>query len=112
VIVADEIDVLIEEVIVDTYGDAEQLWAFRQWFEDTAIFPFPATVVGAKVEVLEIDYDGDERRGLVAHCRRNGRQHTISILDVLPTAAITSETANLLAAHRRWANAPPQGPDD
>jgi len=34
--VADEIDALILEIAVDAYGDDEQLWSFRQWFEDSA----------------------------------------------------------------------------
>ena len=32
----DDIDAVVEEVIVDAYGDDEQLWAFRQSFEVTA----------------------------------------------------------------------------
>ncbi len=45
----DSIDDLIEEVIVDAYGPDEQLWAFRQAFEDTAHFPFSGQVVGVDV---------------------------------------------------------------
>jgi len=30
----DELDALIDEIIVDAYGDDEQSWAFRQAFED------------------------------------------------------------------------------
>ena len=30
----DELDALIDEIIVDAYGDDEQLWAFRQVLED------------------------------------------------------------------------------
>jgi Calcium binding len=107
--VADEIDALIEEVIVDAYGDAEQLSAFSQWFEDTASFPFQATVVGAEVEILEVDFAGDERRGLVARFSREGEKYLVSLLDVAPAASITTETAALLAAYRRWSNAPPLG---
>ena len=59
----DEIDALIEEVIVDAYNEHEQLWAFRQAFEDNARFPFRATVVGAEVAVTEVDFEGEERRG-------------------------------------------------
>lgn len=69
---SDEIDALIEEVLTDAYGDDEQLWAFRQFFEDEAEFPFTAKVVGSEVSVVNIDYDGDERRGLLALCRRTG----------------------------------------
>ena len=34
-----DLDTLIEEIIVDAYGDDEQLWAFRQAFEDNAELP-------------------------------------------------------------------------
>jgi hypothetical protein len=36
----DAVDDLIEEIIVDAYGEHEQLWSFRQVFEDNARFPF------------------------------------------------------------------------
>jgi len=32
-------DALIEEIIVDAYGEDEQLWAFRQAFEDDVDLP-------------------------------------------------------------------------
>ena len=105
---ADEIDALIAQVVIDAYGEDEQLWSFRQWFEDTAAFPFRATVVGAEVEVIEVDYDGDDRRGLVARCEREGQQHSVSLLDVAPTDSISTDTAALLAAYRRWANLGPR----
>lgn len=97
----DDIDAVVEEVIVDAYGDDEQLWAFRQFFEDEATFPFPGDVVGAAVDVVDIDYDGDERRGLVAVCRRDGASHRVSLHDVV-AGAVTPRTADLLAAYRRW----------
>ena len=34
------LDRLIEEITVDAYGDDEQLWAFRQAFEDDVDDPF------------------------------------------------------------------------
>jgi len=68
--VTDPIDALIDEVLVDAYGEDEQLWSFRQVFEDRGRFPFRGQVVGADVEVLAVDYDGDERRGLLGVCRR------------------------------------------
>lgn len=98
---ADDIDAVVEEVIVDAYGDDEQLWAFRQSFEDEATFPFPGHVVGTAVDVVNIDYDGDERRGLVAVCRRDGTSHRVSLHDVV-AGEVTRRTADLLAAYRRW----------
>src|SRR4030067_61817 len=65
-----ELDGLIDEIITDAYGDNEQLWAFRQAFEDNVVVPTEAFVVGEPVTVITIDYDGNDRRGLTARCRR------------------------------------------
>lgn len=97
----DDIDAVLGEVRVDAYADDEQLWAFRPSFQDEAAFPFPACVVGAGVEVVSVDYDGDERHGLVAVCRRDGVDHQVSLRDVAP-GAVTARTAALLGAYRRW----------
>ena len=67
----DAIDELIEELTVYAYGPDEQLWAFRQVFEDTARFPLTGHVVGVDVEVDTVDYDGDDRRGLLAGATGN-----------------------------------------
>lgn len=53
------------------------------------------------MDVLDIDYDGDERSGLVAVCRRDGDDHRVSLHDVV-AGAVTPRTAALLAAYRRW----------
>ncbi len=105
--VGDRIDALIDQVLVDAYGEDEQLWSFRQAFEDNARVPFAGQVVGVDVEVLEVDYDGDERRGLVARCRRAGGVHTVSLLDVSPLGPLTLNTSELLDAYRRWTDAEP-----
>lgn len=104
----DPIDDLIEEVTVDAYGPDEQLWAFRQVFEDTVRFPFAGHVVGVEVQVDMVDYDGEERRGLVALYRRDGQRHTVSLLDVALRQPADPETAQLLQAYRRWAGADPR----
>jgi hypothetical protein len=104
---SDAIDDLIEEVTVDAYGPDEQLWAFRQAFEDTADLPFAGRVVGVAVLVDQVDYEGDDRRGLVAICQRDGQQHTVSLLDVRLAEPVTPATAQLVAAYRRWAGADP-----
>ena len=59
------LDRLIEGIIVDAYGDDEQLWAFRQAFEDDVTLPADGFVIGEPVSVVKIDYDGNERRGLL-----------------------------------------------
>jgi hypothetical protein len=106
--VGDRIDDLIEDVTVDAYGPDEQLWAFRQVFEDTARFPFAAQVVGVDVQVDMVDYDGDDRRGLIAICQRDGQQHRVSLLDVILREPVDPEPAQLMQAYRRWAGADPR----
>ena len=63
------LDELIDEITVDAYDEQEQLWAFRQAFEDNIALPAEGFVAGAPVVVVAFDYDGNERRGLTAKCR-------------------------------------------
>jgi hypothetical protein len=100
-------DKRIEEILVDAYGEREQLWSFRQAFEDDARFPFRGQIVGADVDVTEVDFEGDERRGLIAVCRRDGERYTVSLLDVVPVGPVTAETRLLMEAYRRWCGAEP-----
>jgi len=96
-----ELDELIEEIMVDAYGDNEQLWAFRQVFEDNVILPAEAFVVGEPVAVMEIDYDGNERRGLTARCQREGgSEQVIAVCDLI--FAEGSVAARYMAAYRKW----------
>ena len=67
---AASLDELVEEITVDANGEDEQLWAFRQAFEDNVSVPCEATVIGEPVKVMKFDYDGNNRRGLTAMCRR------------------------------------------
>ncbi|MGQ0826008.1 MAG: hypothetical protein ACT4OX_13440 [Actinomycetota bacterium] len=103
----DAIDALIEEIIVDAYGDYEQLWSFRQAFADNARFPFRGLVVGVEVDVSAVDFDGDERRRLIAVCQRADERHTVSLIDVAPIGPLPLETRQLLDAYRRWSGAAP-----
>jgi hypothetical protein len=68
------IDEIIERVTVDAYGD-EGFTSFAQAFEDEAEYSLDATVIGIGVEVRSIDFDGDERRGLLAVITRGGETH-------------------------------------
>jgi len=96
-----ELDGLIDDIIVDAYGDDEQLWAFRQVFEDHVVMPAEAFVVGEPVTVLTIDYDGNQRRGLTARCRREeGSEQVIAACDVIFPEG--SAAAQYMAAYRTW----------
>jgi len=96
-----ELDRLIEEILTDANGEDEQRWAFRQAFEDHVILPTEAFVVGQPVTVMEIDYDGNERRGLTAECRQEkGVEQVIAACDLI--FAEGSVAARYLAAYRKW----------
>jgi hypothetical protein len=105
----DGTDGLADEILTDACGDDEQLWAFRQAFEDNVHVPADAFVVGEPVEMLEIDYDGNTRRGLTARCRReDGREHVIAASDVsFPEGSVG---ARYVAAYRRWLGIEPPAP--
>ncbi len=49
----------------------------------------------------EIDFDGDERRGLTASAERDDRPWTVPLLDIEITAD-QHRVARLVAAYRRW----------
>ena len=100
------LDDMIAEITVDAYGDDEQLWAFRQAFEDDVALPANGFVIGEPVSVIEVDYDGNERRGLTARCRReDGSEYVVALFDVvLPQASAGSRH---IAAYRKWLNLDP-----
>ena len=101
-----EVEELLESVLVDAYGDGEQLWALRQAFEDNLELPADAFVIGEPVSIVAFDFDGNERRGLTAKCRRDdGAEHVVSAADVVFPG--DSPAALHVAAYRRWLGLPP-----
>ena len=100
------LDDMIAEITVDAYGDDEQLWAFRQAFEDDVALPADGFVIGEPVSVIAVDYDGNERRGLTVKCRReDGSEYVVALFDVvLPQASAGSRH---IAAYRKWLNLDP-----
>jgi tetratricopeptide (TPR) repeat protein len=101
-----EVDALIEEILVDAYGDDEQFVAFLTAFQDALALPADAFVIGEPVTIHAVDYDGNPRRGVTATCRRgSGPTHTIALCDVVFPAG--SEGARHLDAYRRWLDLPP-----
>lgn len=95
-----ELDELREEVLVDAYGDSEQLGAFECAFAEAGL-PVGAEAVGLVCTLDEVTFDGDERRGLVAVVTLDGRRQRLSLLDVAITDE-SHEAARLLAAFLRW----------
>jgi hypothetical protein len=100
------LDELIDEITIDANGEGEQLWAFRQAFEDDVTVPCDATIIGEPVQVLKFDYDGNERRGLTAMCRRaDGTKHVVSAAEVV--IPLSAQSGRYLAAYRKWMGVTP-----
>lgn len=103
---AENVDSLIEEITTDAFGDDEQLWAFLSALEDGIELPCDAFVIGEPVSVVEFDYEGNLRRGLVARCRReDGSEHWVSASEVV--LAEQSNGGHLFAAYRKWSGLDP-----
>ncbi len=95
-----DLDDLIETLTIDCYGDDEELGAFLQAFEDELDLPAEASVVGVAVRVVAVEHGGDVRRGLVAHCRREGGDYELALANLsLPSG---SPVSMLHTAYRRW----------
>jgi len=100
------LDRMIVEIAGDVDSDDEQLRAFRQAFEDNVAMPVRGYVIGEPVLVVAVDYDGNQRRGLTARCRRaGGAEYAVALCDVVFLQA--SEGARYVAAYRRWLNIEP-----
>jgi hypothetical protein len=103
------LDELIDEITTDANGEDEQLWAFRQAFEEYVAVPCDANVIGEPVQVLKFDYDGNERRGLTAVCRRaDGTKHVVAASEVV--IPLSSQGGRNLAAYREWMGIAPFPP--
>lgn len=95
------LDELIDAITANANGGDEQLWAFRQAFEDNVTVPCAAMLAGVPVEVLKFDYDGNARRGLIAQCRgADGLKHAVAAFDVV--IPLAQQAGRYLVAYRRW----------
>lgn len=95
-----ELDALIEELTVDTYGDEEQLAGFHVGAEEALCRGERATVAGVAVAVVAVDCGPDARTGLLARVRRDGSKHDVALADLVFGA--DSELGLVVAAYRRW----------
>src|SRR5438067_8411461 len=95
-----ELDRLIEDVLVDAYGDSEQLGAFECAFAESGL-PAAAEVIGLPCSLDSVEFNGDERRGLIAHVTIDGRRQRVGLVDVRVTDR-DHEAARSMAAFERW----------
>jgi hypothetical protein len=94
------LDRLIDDLLVDAYGDSEQLGAFECAFAESGL-PAAAEVIELPCSLDSVEFNGDERRGLIANVTIDGRPQRIGLLDVRVTD-LAHDAARLIAAFERW----------
>jgi hypothetical protein len=95
-----KLDQMIEEAIVDAYGDSEQTAGFYTMLEDNLAVPFQTEILGVEVTVDRIDMTDDEQ--IVAVCGRGKSRQRVPILE-LPLPDPPPKGAEWIDAYRRWA---------
>jgi hypothetical protein len=103
---AAKLDALIEQTLVEVYGDSEQRTAFYAVLEDSLALPFTTQVFGMEVIVERLDFTADEQ--IIAVCCRGRTRQRIPILD-LPLPAPPPVGTEWIAAYRRWAKGTTEG---
>jgi len=100
-------DQRIEEVIVDCYGQAEELAAMEVYFTDAMQFPFAATWRdpdeadhAEPVTVLAVA-DVDERRGVLLRVQRGEKERRLPA-ELVWAADENSANAVILGDYRYW----------
>jgi len=88
---------LIEEAIIDAYGEDEQRMGFLVMIEENIPVPFSATIAGSSIQVKKFDVD-DHR--IFVRCKRNGRMYSVDVLDIVPE--IGTPGVEWIAAYRQW----------
>ena len=98
---ASDLDRQIAKITADTINDDDRYSAFRAALQAGTELPCGGIVIGEPVSVIAWDYDGNERRGVTAKCRRKGgSEYVVAAWEVaFPEAAGGAE---FLASYRRW----------
>ena len=94
------LDQLVEEAIIDAYGESEQRIGLLTILQENLACPFTTEVLGTPVRVERVDLnDADE---IVAVCRRGRQRQLIPILN-LPLPSPRPAGWEWIEAYRHWA---------
>ena len=93
------LDALVEEALVDAYGESEQATGFYTMMENDLRLPFETEILGMTVTVEGIDITEDDQ--LVAVCRKDKTKQRISLSE-LPLPLPLPKGAEWIAAYRYW----------
>lgn len=93
-----DLDELVEEAIVDAYGEDEQLIGLYTMIEENLVLPFTTMVLGVEATVEGIDLTDC---GIAAICTRGVHRQSIMILD-LPLPAPSPPGSEWIRAYGHW----------
>ena len=93
------LDELVEEALVDAYGESEQVTGFYTMMENDLRLPFDTEILGMPVTVEGIDITEDDQ--LVAVCRKDKTKQRISLSE-LPLPLPLPKGVEWIAAYRYW----------
>ncbi len=93
------LDHLVEEAIIDAYGESEQRIGLLTIIQENLACPFTTEVLGIPVRVERVDLNGADE--IVAVCRRQRQRQLIPILD-LPQPSPPAGW-DWIDAYRLWA---------
>ncbi|HMD22313.1 MAG TPA: calcium-binding protein [Alloacidobacterium sp.] len=93
------LEALIEEAVVDAYGDEEQTGGFFTMIEEHLALPFSVSILGVEAVVEKVDMTRDGQ--IVAVCKRDGVKQRIEILD-LPLRKPIPAGAEWIVAYSHW----------
>ena len=93
------LDELVEEALVDAYGESEQVTGFYTMMENDLRLPFETEILGMTVIVEGVDITEDDQ--LVAVCRKDKAKQRISLSE-LPLSLPLPQGAEWIAGYRYW----------
>lgn len=92
---------IIDELTAEARSDDERIWNFQQALQKHVSLPCDGFVIGEPVKLVSINYDGNQRRGVTATCRRSdGREYEVAVSEVLVTTH--TDGSRYVAAYRHW----------
>jgi hypothetical protein len=94
-----QVEARIDDVLVDAYGDDEQLGSFACVLEELLERPVDALVMGEPVKLVSVREEG---LGLRAKVRRAGRIWDLCLLDVSMGDDVDPDLDLTVAAYRCW----------
>ena len=93
------LDELVEEALVDAYGESEQVTGFYTMMENDLRLPFETEILGMTVIVEGIDITEDDQ--VVAVFKKGKTKQRISLSE-LPLPSPLPKGAEWIVAYRYW----------